>query len=196
MEFPNRTLSGSVETFLQRHNIRFAEPPGEISRRRRIRDPLRVQSIEKGFVLAPLLDVLQTHSPNHDVVGDVQHMIALVVGQMHFEQMQTWSMSSTNPRRCTIMHGTDPAAIDRLHSFRHLVMNVAGFEHRDWAAPPNSLVPGAVGFYSCDSEESYGSFYSLEMAFRWLFVFLNNYISTNVYRPFRVFSFFQLINHA
>ena len=51
--------------------------------------------------------------------------------------------------------------------------------------------PAGVEFYSCDCAESWGSFYSLEMAFGWLVVFLNNCISTNPYGHFESFRFFN-----
>jgi hypothetical protein len=59
------------------------------------------------------------------------------------------------------------------------------------AGPPSFSRPGGGRFVACDYGEPWGSFCSLETAFRWLFVFLNNYSSTNDDGLFESFRFFN-----
>jgi len=49
---------------------------------------LRAQAVQKTLVLAAQFHVFQAHAAQENIVGDVQHMIALVIRQMHFEQLK------------------------------------------------------------------------------------------------------------
>ena len=59
----------------------------EIPSRRRVGNALGSQTIEKAFILAPQFNILQPHSSGHDVIGHVQNMIALVIGQMPLKHL-------------------------------------------------------------------------------------------------------------
>ena len=83
------------------------------------------------FVLPSLFDVFQAHPPSQDIVSDVEHMIALVVGQMYLQELEMFiDVFDQSQALHHQMHGSDSPAVDRLDSLGHLVVNVTGFEHR------------------------------------------------------------------
>ena len=51
-----------------------------------IRNALGAQTIEEGLIIAPQFNILQPHSLQQRVVGQIQHMVALVVGQVLLKQ--------------------------------------------------------------------------------------------------------------
>ncbi len=58
-------------------------------------------------------------------------MIALVVGQVHFEQLQVLiQILDQSQALHHQMHRSNPAAVHPLGSLSHLILNVAGLEHR------------------------------------------------------------------
>jgi hypothetical protein len=130
LHFPDRKAS-AVETFLQAKNIRWIEAPREIPGGGGIRNPLGLQSIEKAFILAALLDIFQAYPASQDVISDIQNVIALVIRQVDFQQLQ---MAIDLRRKSQALHHqmnrTDPSAAGGLRSLRHFIMDVAGPEHR------------------------------------------------------------------
>ena len=62
--------------------------PREVARSRRTRDRLRAQGVHVGRVVAQAAQVLEPHAPAQQVVGDVEHMVRLVVRQMPLQQLQ------------------------------------------------------------------------------------------------------------
>ena len=61
-----------------------AEAAAEITSGRRVENPLRPKSVHEHLVVAPQLDVLQERPPCHDIVGNVEDVIGLVVRRMQF----------------------------------------------------------------------------------------------------------------
>jgi hypothetical protein len=100
-------------------------------------------------VLAPLLEVLQRPAPAQDVVGQVQHVIRLVVGQVHLQQPQVLveGGGQTRPLRQQV-HRPDPARAQPPYPSAALVVKVAAPQHRlrlrlpvaPPQPPPNSLL--------------------------------------------------------
>ena len=76
-------------------------------------------------------DVLQTGAVAQGVVGDVEHVVGFVVGQVQLEQVQASidGVDQADPP-CQQVHGPDAAAGDGPGFGRDLVMNVAGRELR------------------------------------------------------------------
>ena len=64
------------------------EAAAEVSRRRRVGDALRAQRVEIALVVAQEFQVLQAIAAADHVIGDVQHVIALVVRQMNLQKVQ------------------------------------------------------------------------------------------------------------
>jgi hypothetical protein len=77
-----------VDRLQQPGNVRFGEPAAEVPGRGRIRDQIRPQRVHVRRVVAQPFDVLQPGAATHHVVGQVQHVIGLVVGQVHLQQPQ------------------------------------------------------------------------------------------------------------
>ena len=64
-----------------------AEAAAEVAGRGRVGNPLRAQGVEKDLVVAAQFDVFQPRAVAQRVVGQVQHVIRLVIGQMDFQQV-------------------------------------------------------------------------------------------------------------
>ncbi len=127
---PNRS-SRPVDAFLQLHNGWLPEATSEVSSRGRVRNPLGSQTVEEVLILAAQLDVFQSLTADQDVIGQVQDVVALVIRQVDFEQMQVpVQVLHQSQALHHQMEGADTAAVDALNARGHFVNNVAGFEHR------------------------------------------------------------------
>jgi hypothetical protein len=76
-----------VEDVLQGVDVGRREAAAEVAGRGRVGDAAGAQGVEKHFVVAAELDVLQTGALTQGVVGDIEHMIRLVKRQMDLEQV-------------------------------------------------------------------------------------------------------------
>ncbi len=81
-------LANLVEDVDQRVHVGGAETAAEIAGRGRIGNAAGAEGVEIDFILATQFEVLQTGAVAQGVVGQVEDMIGLVVGQMDFEQVQ------------------------------------------------------------------------------------------------------------
>ena len=77
-----KALLGLVPTKPRRRR----EPPAEVAGGGRVGNPLRPERIQIRFVVASQFQMLQTPATRQEVVGDVQHMIGLAVGQPQLEE--------------------------------------------------------------------------------------------------------------
>ena len=119
---------------------RLREPPAEVPRGRRIGDPLRPKSVEIHLVVAAQLNVLQTRPSTQRVVGDVQHVVRLVVRQMHLEHLDSLVEGGDQPRASREqVHHPDPADPQSAISLRHVIVDVAGSEHGNELVGPDSV---------------------------------------------------------
>src|SRR5208283_3477536 len=57
-------------------------------RRGRIGNATRAEGVKIGLVVAQKLQVFQACASGHQVVGNVEHVVRFVVGQMDFQQLQ------------------------------------------------------------------------------------------------------------
>jgi hypothetical protein len=76
-----------VETFLQGQDVLGPKAASEISGGGRVRNALRPQPLQEVLVLTAQFDVLQAHPASQNVIGEVQDVVALVIGQMDLEQV-------------------------------------------------------------------------------------------------------------
>ncbi len=108
-------------------------------------DTASAERVEEGLVVAAQLDVLQTGTFAQGVVGNVEDVIGLVVGQMDLEQNQPAvnGLGKPEPLR-EGMNGTDAAVGDAAIALADLVMDVAGGEHRPLAAFEVELVEASL----------------------------------------------------
>jgi hypothetical protein len=63
------------------------EAAAEIALRGRVGNPRRAQGVQKHLVVAAQFDVFQPHARAHRIVGQVQHVIRLVIGQMDLQHL-------------------------------------------------------------------------------------------------------------
>jgi hypothetical protein len=132
-------LPHAVDYIHQFDDVAFAKPPSKVPTGRRIRDTLRSEPVKKGLVVASQFNVLQAHTLEHRVVGQVQNMVTLMVGQMPLEQMQPGVDFIGQPQLLDHhMHRSDPTAIDPTVAIGHLVVDVSSFHHRLGLIAPGS----------------------------------------------------------
>jgi hypothetical protein len=90
-------------------------------------------------------DVLQPGATAQHVVGQVQHVIGLVVGQVHPQQRQVLVdlLGQAQPGHQPVHRG-DPPETGGIHVAADLVPDRARGQHRDqlWAPVPGQGVPG------------------------------------------------------
>jgi hypothetical protein len=60
-------------------DVSFLKATGEVPAGGRVRNALGAQTIEEGLIIAPQFNILQSHSVQKRVVGQIQHMVALVI---------------------------------------------------------------------------------------------------------------------
>jgi hypothetical protein len=78
-----------MEDLLQVVDGRLVEAAAEVAGRGRVGDAAGPQSVEIGLLVAEQFQVLQAGPSRQEVVGDVEHVIGFVVGQMDLQQPQS-----------------------------------------------------------------------------------------------------------
>ena len=122
----------------QIEDVRLRKATSKISAGGRVRNALGAQPIEEGFIIAPQFNVLQPHSVEQCVVGQIQHVVTLMIRQMLLEQMQPGVDLLPQPQFVDHqMDRADAPAVDRPGLLGHLIMNIAGLHDRlGLIAPP------------------------------------------------------------
>jgi hypothetical protein len=125
------TLPNVIADVDQGMHVRSAETSAEIAGGRRIRNALSTEGIEVDFILATQFQILQASAVAQRVVGQVEHVIGFVVGQMDLEQVQLFvdGIGEANAPRQK-MDGADAAVSQAARAVSDLVLDVAGSEHR------------------------------------------------------------------
>ncbi len=77
-----------VDRLHQRRHVGLGEPAAEIAGRGRVRDQIRAQGVHVGAVVAQPFDVFEPGPAAGHVVGQVQHVVGFVIGQVHLQQLQ------------------------------------------------------------------------------------------------------------
>ena len=91
----------------------------------------RAQGVEEDFVVAAQFDVFQPRAVAQGVVGQVQHVIRLVIGQMDFQQVHAAVDGLDQPDLLRQpMHHADATHADAPHLVRQLNTDVRRGEHR------------------------------------------------------------------
>jgi hypothetical protein len=89
------------------------------------------QGVQVRLVVAQQLQILQAAAPAHHVVGDVQHVVRLVVRQMDLEQVNPpVDQADQVDLAGQQVNGPDAAAADGPRAVGHVVVDVAGRQHR------------------------------------------------------------------
>ena len=69
-------------------DIVLLKATGEVPAGGRVRNALGARPVEEGLIIAPQFDILQPHSVEQRVVGQIQHMVALMIRKVLLKQMQ------------------------------------------------------------------------------------------------------------
>ena len=123
--------AGLVDALQEPFHVRRRESPAEIARRGRVGNPLGSQGVEIHLVVASQFQMLDPRAAGQNVVGDVQHVVRLVIGQMPLEQMQVpvdQIHQTALPRQQ--VHRADAAGRQTACAFRGFVLNVPCRQHR------------------------------------------------------------------
>ena len=107
-----------------------AEAAQEVAGGGRVGDALGAQGVEVGLVGAQPLEVLQARTARQDVVGEVEDVVGLEVGQVAFEQVQ---VAVDGVSQAELPHqeveGAEAAAVEAAGLVADLVVDVAVAEH-------------------------------------------------------------------
>ena len=130
-----------VEDLLQAEDVARVETTAEVARRGGVGDAPGSQGIQVGLVATQQLQVLQTRPPGQQVVGDVEHVVGLVVGQMELQQAEALVDGLVEPELAYQEVDRSDAAMSRgAGAIAELVMDVGGGHDRPVAPPVVVLV--------------------------------------------------------
>ena len=115
----------------------FGETSAEVAGGGRIGDAFGPQGVEERLLLAELVQVLQALVAGQEVVGDVEHVVGLVVGQVDLEQVEL-AVDALHESAALgqEVDGSDAAAGDAAIASGKFVMDIGASEDR--------LIGGAV----------------------------------------------------
>ena len=104
-------------------------------------DTASAQGVEVRFVVTKQFQVFQASSPGQQVVGDVQHVVGLVVGQMDLEQFQVTVDRLIEPELTDQQVDSSDAAMGgRSRAITDVVVDVRGGHDRPVGSPVIVLV--------------------------------------------------------
>ena len=108
----------SLKISCKQIDVRPCEAAAEVARRGGIGNAPGAQGIEIGLVVAEQFQMFQARAAGQQVVGDVQHVVGLVVGQMDLQQAEAAVDGLGEPelphQQC--MAPMPPAAVARVRS--------------------------------------------------------------------------------
>jgi hypothetical protein len=125
----------------------LSEPPAEVPRGGRVRNRLRTERVQEDFVVAAELDVLQAGRVAQRVQRQVEHVVRLVVGDMHLEQMQPTINLSDQPHfPRQLQHHSHAAIRDAAGLVRHFILHARRVQDRPCSRrPPFILIHVGLG---------------------------------------------------
>jgi hypothetical protein len=134
---PPDSKTGLVDGLHQPFHVVPPEPATEVPSGRGIRNPLCPEGIEIHLVVAKEFQVFQTAPAGQHVVGEVQDVVRLVIGQVDLEQVQATVDLLHQPRRLgQLLNRAEAPHPEAARPFRHLVVDVRRPEHRLFLVAP------------------------------------------------------------
>jgi len=122
---------GLVEDVHQPLDVALGEAATEVTGGGRVGDALGPQGVEVDLVVASDLEVFGALSACQEVVGDVQDVVALVVGRVPLEQVEVLIDVPNQPEFLgEEVDRPDPARCDRPYLLADLVADIRGRHHR------------------------------------------------------------------
>ena len=134
-----------VEDVEQRVDVLGLEAAAEVAGRGRVGNAAGAEGVEEDFVVAAQFDVLQAGAVAQGVVGEVEHVIGLVVGQVDLEQVQA-AVDGVDEAELAgqQVDGADAAVADAAAALGDFVVDVAGGEHGLGTAAQVALVEAVL----------------------------------------------------
>ena len=109
----------------------FVEAAAEVAGGGRVGNPLGAQGVEEDLVVASQFDVFQPSAVAQGVVGQVQHVIRLVIGHVDFQQVQAAVDGvDQSDLLCQPMHQADAAGANAADFVGQFDANVRRCKHR------------------------------------------------------------------
>ena len=126
-----------IDRLHQRQNLIFPlEAPAKVPGRGGVRDPLRADRVQIGFVVAEQFQMIQTCPAGQPVVRDVHHVIALVIRQVNLEKMQMFVDGiDQSGLQSHLVDNANAAASQSTNAIGNFIMDIAGREHRIKSRP-------------------------------------------------------------
>ena len=119
-----------VEGLHQVANVVRREAAAEVVGRGRVGDAVGSQGVEIHFIVAAQFEIFQTRCSAQRVIGNVEHVIGLVIGSMKLEQLQTFIDPPIEPDVADeLVNRTDAAAIESFDSCGDFVLRILRSEH-------------------------------------------------------------------
>ncbi len=114
-----------VDSVHQRHDVGLGEAAQEVSRCGRVRQQLRPESVHQRHVVAQAVHVLQPGAAGEHAVGQGEHVVGLVIGQVHLQQLDVGidRPGQTEPDDQAV-HREDPAVRGRFNVAANLVADL------------------------------------------------------------------------
>ncbi len=128
--FEDRPQQGFLQHCWGRKDVGFGKTTAEVTRSGRVGQPFGPQRIEVDLVLAAQFEVLQAFPSCQEVGGNVQNVVALVVGQVPFEQVEIpVDVTDQADLASQGVAGAEASCGDGADAVGDLVMDVGGGHH-------------------------------------------------------------------
>ncbi|HMB04302.1 MAG TPA: hypothetical protein VKP69_11265 [Isosphaeraceae bacterium] len=138
---PQTSLIEGVHQLL---DVLNGEAAAEVAGGGRIGDALGPEGVEVDLVVTPDLEVLQATDAGQEVVGDIQDVIALVIGQVPLQQVEVLVDALDQPGLAgQEVDGPDAAGCDAPDPLGDLVVDIGGSHHRLGAFDPGLVLQSA-----------------------------------------------------
>jgi hypothetical protein len=119
-----------IDGFHQQLDVAPVKATTEVARRGGVGNPFGAQRVQIDFVVTPQFDVLQSLPAGQNVVGDIQHMIRLVIRQMPLQHMHmTVDVLNQSTFLRQQMHTAHPAGCQTAGALPDVVPNVGAGQH-------------------------------------------------------------------
>src|SRR5271156_1296954 len=129
-------LAGFIDRVHQGHDIFPTEAAAQVAGSRGIGDALGSQGVEINLVVASQFEVLDPLTAGEAVESDVQDMVRLVIGEMHFKKVKiVVDVADQAGPACQEEHSADATGAEALDSIAQFVVDIARGHHRYWAFP-------------------------------------------------------------
>ena len=145
--FPD-ALPTVVDDVHELMNVLLLKSPQEVAAGGGIGYALGSEGVEIGCVVAQQLDVFKSLSTTQNVVGEIEHVIALVVGQVALEQVEVViDTADQTALACKLVYDSNTTAVHRAGFPGQFVVHVAALD--DGAVVTSGCRGPLKAFFNC-----------------------------------------------